>query len=293
MSLSVFENKVIVDGESYAIEKRLVIKLDKMIERVTQDTPKIDNVLINEGGEGTGKTSSAILESAYIKAKTNREIHLFFKLEPMMEFAKKTENMIIIWDEPALDSLSTDQLNSLNKDMQRLFMTIRKKRHFFIINYTKFWKFPEYMVVERANGLLHLYSSGKRYGKFIYIRKKRLEALWNDFHRTRKRNYSALKSFRGDFPNFMDFEFDKLDVFVDEIPHSTLEIYEKQKDMAICSIGIKKSKKEIEIQNRLNNLRFKITLLYSRGIIKQNELAGILGVPTIRLREWAKIEPKE
>jgi hypothetical protein len=137
---------------SYGNLKLLFKKLEVMIERCTNDKRKRDAVLINEGAEGEGKSNAAVLEAGFIKALTGRDIHLFFRLKEMMNFAQKTEGKIIIWDEPALDSLSSDAITTLNKDMTRLFMAIRKKRHFFLINYTKFWKFPEYIVPLHKKG---------------------------------------------------------------------------------------------------------------------------------------------
>lgn len=280
------------DGKTYALEKKLVKKLRKIIERTTQAHPKLDALIVNEGPEGEGKTNTSIVEAWFAKQQTGRDVHLFFKLEPMMKFAQETEKQIIIWDEPSLDSLSTDQLSTLNKDMQRLFMTVRKKRHIFIINYTKFWKFPEYIVVDRATCMIHMYTrKGKEAGRFVYIKKRKLEQLWNDFHRSKKRTYFKLKSFGGRFPDIMEKHFSSMGFFVGDIANATYEDYEKEKDKAIKSIGVsKKSKKELFYLKHLNKARRVAAIIMKESGLDNEKIAKLTGVRAQRLREWQKIE---
>lgn len=222
----------------YALEKRLLKKLDLMIDRVTRDKPAKDALLQNHGGEGEGKSNASIAEAGYIKWKTKRDIHLFFRLEELINFAKNNTEKIIIWDEPSLDSLSSEQLKEINKDQLRLFMTIRKNRHFFIINYTKFWKFPEYMTVDRSLGMVHLYSRKEiEPGRFRYIKKKNLEMLYNNYVKRKQRTFKKLSSFGGKFPEVMVKHYNNMDITINNQQHSTLEDYERQKTFAIQSIG--------------------------------------------------------
>ena len=280
------------DGSSYALEKKLVKRLNMICERTTQENPKLDALLINEGAEGEGKTNTSIIEAYYFKVKTKRDAHLFFKIDDLTRFAQSTEKKIIIWDEPSLDSLSTDQLSSINKDMQRLFMTVRKKRHIFIINFTKFWKFPEYIVVDRSTCMLHIYTrKAKDFGRFVYIKKRRLEKLWNDYHKLKKRTYQHHKSFGGHFPNVMEKHFDEMDFFVNGIPHATYKIYEQEKDKAIFGIGkSKRTKKELYNQRRLNNLRLGVSEIIKEFNLSQTKVAKVLKVHIRRLQEWKNIE---
>ncbi len=288
MIIKIVENRMIIDGEEFVLEKKLIKKLDRVVRGITQESPKEDAVLINEGKEGKGKTNSSIVEALYVKIKTRRQIHLFFRLEKLIEFAQSTEKKIIIWDEPSLDSLSTEQVNTLNKNMLRLFMTIRKKRHFFIINYTKFWKFPEYIIVDRSNGMVHMRED--QTGRFLYIRKNRLEFLWNEFRTRHRRSYRKAMSFGGRMPLIMEKHFDKLGIHVGYIENATYKDYEKVKDEAIESIG-KKAGKLDKNAIKLNELRRKISQinLRSKGITRE-ELAAMLGINSKRLREWKKIE---
>lgn len=293
IKIRIEENKVSVGDFSFAIEKKLVQKLERAVRGVTQANPKEDSLFINEGRERKGKTNSSVVESAYLKGRTGREIHLFFSLKPLMEFAQKTEKMIIIWDEPALDSLSTDQVSTLNKDMQRLFMMIGKKRHIFIINYTKFWKFPEYIVCERANGMIHMMEQ-KKIGRFLYLRHRDMERLWKEKKSRGKKDYKRCSSFGGQMPNVMERCFDKLDIFVNDIAHATYEDYDREKDKSILMIGAeKKSKKEMLVELEKKKLQKKIAIGYDRlkvmGV-KRADFESAFEIKPSRIAEWKGIQ---
>src|SRR3990172_977918 len=239
----------VVTDLQYALENKLLAKLDLMILRCVQKDVKKDALLINEGSEGEGKTNTSCAEAYYIKFKTSREIHMFFRLEAMIDFAKKNKDKIIIWDEPSLDSLGADQIKKINRNLLRLFMTIRKRRHFFILNYTKLYKFPEYTVVDRALGMVHMYSRKEiTPGRFVYVKKSNLEKLWNEYRSTKKRNYRKLRSFGGGFPEVMEKcgadgipYFNKMIIKINGIFHATLKNEEDNKDL----IAFKQLKKKI------------------------------------------------
>lgn len=285
-TIKIEENKFLFpDGEEYAIEKKLVSKLDRIIQGVTQNNPKEDALLINEGKEGWGKTNSAVLEALYIKIKTKRDVHLFFRIEELISFAQSNENKIIIWDEPSLDSLSTEQISKLNRNMLRLFMTARKKRHVFIVNYTKFWKFPEYIVVDRSIGMVHM--SDKKIGRFQYIRRKKLELLWNLFRTKHKRAYRKCMEFGGRMPPIMEKYFDFMNFFVNGKANATYQDYEDAKDVAIGSIGKENEKKMDENLEKLNATEVLIGGLYVRKLFHgtQLDLATYFKMPRSTLRE--------
>lgn len=285
MTIKIRDNIIIINGNEFALEKKLVKKLDRVVRGITQDHPKEDALIINEGKEGKGKSNSAVIEALYVKIKTKREVHLFFRLAELIKFAQSTKNKIIIWDEPALDSLSTDQLGKLNKNMLRLFMTVRKKRHFFIINYTKFWKFPEYIIVDRSNGMIHMMEN--KTGRFFYIRKNKLEFLWNSYRVKHKRNYNRAMSFGGRMPFVLDENFNEFGFNINGIKNATINDYENGKDDAINSIGeIPKTKREKGELRKLLLMRKRISQL--KGIT-QRELARHLKVHPSRIREWKQI----
>ncbi len=281
---------MIVTDLEYHLENRLIEKLDIMISRCTNTVTRKDAVLIVEGGEGEGKSNSAEAIAYYAKSKMKRPIHMFFRLKPLIEFAKNYENMIIIWDEPALDSLSTDWWKETNKDLIRLLMTCRKKRHFFIFNFVKFYKFSEYVVVDRSLGLIHMYSRrGIIPGRFIYVRMKNLENLFVDYRTKKKREYKKYMAFGGSFP-IVEKYLGKMGITIEGIENATLEDYERLKDKAISSIGDERQKTNVHLQKYLQ-LKKNVGSL-KLPIKTQEELASKLDISAKTIWNWSVIEPE-
>lgn len=277
----------------YALEDKLLTKLDIMINRCTDKKVRKDAVLIIEGAEGEGKTNTSEAIAYYAKYKMNRPIHMFFRLEQLTEFAKSTENKIIIWDEPALDSLSTDWYRETNKNLIRLLMTCRKKRHFFIFNFVKFYKFSEYVVVDRALGLIHMYSrTGQKAesGRFRYIKMGKLEKLFVEYRKNKVRGYKKCSAFGGSFP-IVEQHIEKMGINIEGIENATLEDYEKLKDKSIASIGTEK-KKDNPDKIRLNKLLKNVGCL-KLPIKNQEELAEQLGVSRKTIHNWQCTEQLE
>ena len=269
-----------------ALETKLVQKLDVMIKRCVDTKLRKDAVLIIEGAEGEGKTNASEAIAYYLKHQMKRPIHMFFRLKPLMEFAQSTEEKIIIWDEPALDSLSTDWYKETNKDLIRILMTCRKKRHFFLLNMVKFHKFPEYVVVDRSLGLVHMYtrSKGNEPGRFIYIRRKNLERLFTTYKQKKVREYKTLSSFGGRMP-LVEPQIGKLGLNIEGVENATLADYERLKDKAIQSIGQaepgaeKNEQKLVELKKQVGSLKCPIK--------NREGLAEQLGISTKTLSRWA------
>lgn len=277
---------MIVTRFQYPLDKNLIAKLDLMSKRCSQKNPKRDAVLLIEGSEGEGKTSASIAIAYYIAEKMGRTFtaqRVFSDVKKMIKFLQDNEDEIAIWDEPALQALSGDALTSVVKDMKRMLMMCRKKRHFIIINMTYFTEFGNYIVWQRPLGMIHVYSRNETEpGRFIYIRKKKLEYLWNDWRTKKKRNYLkySLKMIRGRFPDILNPEYD----------HNVLsefdnDYYEKQKDEAINSIGSPKEKlTRTDIKTMA--IQYKISLLAKRFSINSLELARFLNVDHQTLGNW-------
>ena len=275
------------DGFKYGLEEKLVKKLNVMIRRCEQKDPKRDAELIIEGGEGEGKTNSALACAYYIKKQTGRQIHLFFSLRKMIDFAQSTEAKIIIWDEPAMDALSTDWYKDTSKDLMRLLMMARKKRHFFIFNFTKFYKFSEYIIVDRGLGMIHMYSRNEiTPGRFVYIRRKNLERLYLGYKVSKKRLYKPLTAFRGGFPEVLEHYLTKMDIWIEEKEHATYEDYDKLKDLSIQSIGKTTDNKKNDKQEARAIKNIVATL--KLPINTKEELAKSFGLTIKGLEKWSE-----
>ena len=257
---------------NYPIETNLITKFNLMVNRVSGKGAKKDVVLIFEGGEGEGKTTFAVAAAYYFAEKTGREFdetHVYFDLEELMKVAINTEKQILIWDEPALQALSTDWASAIVKNLTRLLMMARKKQHILIINMTKFYKFNEYIVVDRAIGLIHVYSRKNiQPGHFQYIRKKNLESLWRDYRFAKKRNYKkyASKYVRGTFADILNKNYKN-----NVLSEFDINSYERKKDAAIQMIG------KVEKVDKKQEIRMKTTeqLRKKNPKITQKELAEI------------------
>jgi hypothetical protein len=237
---------MIVTDKQYFMDKQLIHKLDLMIERFKQNK---DNLLICEGGEGDGKTTMSVACAYYIAYMTKRPFsvaNIFFDVEKMIEFAQNTEEQIIIWDEPALSGLTTQWWNETQTLLTQILMMARKKKHFFIFNVTKFFKFNSYSIRERSIGMIHVYSKKNLYaGSFRYIKKDKIDCLFDDYRSRKQSNYRKWSSFRSTFPNVMLPKYGIIDLIA----------YEKLKDEAIMSIGkTKKHEKATKDTLRIDKL---------------------------------------
>ena len=271
----------------FPLEKSFVDKLDIVCKRLTRKSPKSDAVFIFEGKEGEGKTTYGVATAYYISEKAGKEFnqrHVFFDLGKMIQFAQETEGQIMIWDEPSLQALSTDARKKIVEDLKRLLMTARKKRHCIIICMTKFWHFSEYIVVDRALFIVHVYAREDVPGRFIYIRGKFLQNLWNDYKFKRQRNYFKYGSFsvRGTFPDVLnpDYEYNVLKEF-------DVKAYEVEKDKGIASIG--KDEKRFNVDKAG---RYEKNIVFSPHLTDKQK-AETLGITTKSVfnirKKWEEI----
>ncbi|KYK20688.1 hypothetical protein AYK24_09865 [Thermoplasmatales archaeon SG8-52-4] len=280
---------MIVTRFNYHLDKNLLKKIDLMIERCITDKSKKDSLLLIEGGEGEGKTTFSIAIGYYVSEKTGRPFshkNIFFDAEKMIDFAKKTENQIIIWDEPALQGLSTDWASRIVKNLTRLLMTARKKRHFFIFNMTKFFKFNEYIVVDRACGMIHVYSrKNVESGRFRYIKKANLQPLWRDYRYSKKRNYVKYSAphILGNFPDILSPNYPN-----NVLSEFNVDAYEKKKDEGIESIGSKEERlTPLQIEKKVH-LKVVRNSKKKGFKLKQKELAQLLDVNVSSIKRYAK-----
>ena len=272
----------------YPLENNLIPKLDLMIKRCEQRNPKKDAVLLIEGAEGEGKTGMSVAIGYYVSDKTGRKFgyeNIFSDLNKMIKFLQDNEGAIAVWDEPALQALSGDALSTIVKDLKRMLMMCRCKRHFIMINMTYFNEFGNYIVWQRPLGMIHVYSRNeKESGRFVYIKKRNLESLWLDWKTKKKRNYFKYmsKHIRGTFPDVLnpDYKYNVLSDF-------DFASYEKNKNESINMIG----NKEVKVDARsikINFIRKAIELNNKREKKYSNEvLSEMLGV---NLRTFYRIK---
>lgn len=216
------------------MDKMLISILDLMIDRMTGKR-KMDNLIIIDGDEGYGKSTFSAQIGNYVAEKTGRDFsvkNFFFDINKMTDFATNNNEQVIIWDEAALAGLASEWYRKEQIKLIKLLMVCRKKRHFWIFNIPKFFKMNEYVVIDRAIGLVHVYARNeKELGRFVYYRKRRKSLLYDKWKKSHIRAYSKYTSFRGSFTS-------KFDGIIDE------KTYDKMKDEAILSINKEKDKEK-------------------------------------------------
>jgi len=269
---------VLVTDLNYYMDDALYTKIKLMIGRCTHKTNKKDALLLIEGGEGEGKTNLAFQIAHVVKHHTGRKFttdNIFYSAEKLVKFAQENTEQIIVYDEPALDMMGGEWWKQEQQNLVKLLMMARKNRHFFIFNITKFYKFNEYIVVDRSIGMIHVYSRHElEPGHFVYIKKKAVEFLFNSYKASKRRDYKKYSCLRGTFPDYVNGIVD-------------MKAYERDKDNAIMSIGTKKKNKW---KQELQDWKKKIGGLKC-PIKTKDELAEGLGINKRTLYRWVE-EPE-
>lgn len=280
-----------------SLENKLVERLEAFADMVTRKKQIQDVLFTIHGKTGSGKTNTAVILSYKLKMLIpERDVNLFFSTGKAAEFAKKTKEKIIIIDEPSFDSLSKDQMTKVSKDFFRLLNTMRQKRHIVMVAITRFWRFPFDLVVDRALAMINMYDKdGKDPGRFHYLRQRSLERLWDDYSKFKQKNFGKYKAFGGWMPERMETldgsgvpYFNRMGINIEGKPNCTYDDYKDLRDKAIASIGVEtiKTKKELEIEKKLKEIRFKVSLLNKTFNITQQLLAKHFGIHRRTLIEW-------
>ncbi len=261
----------------YSIDEEVSKKFDLMIKRCSEKN-KFDNLVVVDGEEGLGKTTIAILFANYVSQKTGRPFDLenvFFDADEMIEFAAKSDAQIIVWDEAALGGLSIEWSSKVQKKLKKLLMIARKKRHFYFFCIPKFFKLTEYLIVDRAKALIHVYSHDDIHrGRFVYFRKEAKDKLYYDWRKKGARNYKIRYSLRGTFPNAMAKVIDE-------------EAYDKKKDFAIVK-ALQTEEMNFD-KRRLIKLQYKLARPNGKTIVERSIYNEI---PLSNMQEWSKLALK-
>lgn len=265
------------------IEDQLLKKLDLMVNRLNKTD---DVVLIVDGDEGQGKTEFSMGVCYYMAYKLKRKYtpdNIFFDLDSVIRFTSETKEQIIHFDEGALGLLRTQWQTSMQQKFMQLVMVARKKKHFLIICIPKFHRLPPYIIEDRSIGLVHVYSHQNIHkGRYCYFTKSAKAKLWEDYNKKKNKSYQRHFSFRGRFIEASKKIFTK----------EQEEQYERKKDQAILSVGVKtelseRQRKWIDQRNKLiRYLKKEEGLSEKKLAIKLNKLG--LGIQSTSVHEIVK-----
>ena len=269
-----------------------------VVETYDLNTPTYENFFLNNGilSHNSGKTNSALVMAYYLKWVTGRDIHLFFSTDKAASFLKETKEKIIVIDEPSLDSLSKDQATRTSKNFSRLMNTMRQKRHIVIVCVTRFWRFPIDLIVDRSLAMINMSNKGGRgIGRFQYIRQNKLEMLWDNYQKYRKKDFAKLKSFGGSMPERMEKInpstskpfFNSMGVIINNKPNCTYKDYKFFRDNEVKDIGVeKKSLKDLKVEKELAKVRYVFAKVVEEYKLPVQEIADRLEISRRRLPEW-------
>lgn len=270
------------EGKQVAVNEKLFEVLTFYSKRCT--IRKFDNVFIVDGKEGYGKTSFTANACYIMSIITGRPYtieNIFFDPHKMKDFAKTTKEQIIHWDEAALAGLSSEWQSKIQRELVKMLMICRKKRHIFFFCIPRFKRLKEDLI-ERADSMFRVYSRDKiTLGRFAYYSEPKLEALYDDFKRTRKVHYKRFFNWCGTFPDFPSHIISE-------------EEYDKKKDEAIENFD-KDTEKE-KVNTKLITLQYKLSE-YSKKLkekygITHVEITDGMGIGKNMLTEWQKIPLK-
>ena len=263
----------------YQMEEFLIEKMDCVHTRVTKR--KLDGIFLVDGDEGFGKTGISILLAYYLAYTTGREFnldHVFFDPKELITFINSTKKQIIIWDEAALGGLASGWQNKVQQMVIQTLMTCRSRQHIIFFNCPKFYRLNKYFVLDRAEGLIHVYSENRiDAGKVTYYKKDQLEQMmewWNKKHKHPYKIYYK-KMLRG---NFVDaFKVNVLDE----------DAYDKKKDMYTEKLLSQYS------NDRYNTKLLKLQhSIYMMKGLPNKEKAIQIGIPAETISRWGQIPSK-
>jgi len=267
--------------KKYYMDGRMVKILDLCCDR-SSGKRKMDNLILVDGDEGYGKTNVALGCCYYVAWKLKRPFgmaNVFFDVKKLTEFAKNTTDQVILWDEAALQGLASDWSTRSQKDLVKLMMVVRKKRHFFIFCIPKFFRLNEYLVLDRSIGLIHVYARHeKELGRFVYFNKKAKEKLYHAWRKTRQRNYRRAYTFHGSF-------------VITEGKVIGEDEYDREKDKAISSVG---EKDEVLNKTKAKLLKYQYHTyrFLKENKIAQQKFADYLKISRVAISEWGDIAQK-
>lgn len=268
-----------VTDKQFQMEKFLINKLELIKKRVTER--KLDAVMMVDGDEGFGKTGISILCAYYLSHITKRKFnldHIFFDPKEFIKFINTTKNQIIIWDEAALGGLASSWQNKVQQMLIQTLMTCRFRKHIIFFNCPKFYRLNAYFVMERATGLIHVYSHDKiNAGRFIYYKKELLEKMVGMWGKKKTKPYKIFydRRLRGHFVDAFKLDIIDEDKYDNKKEHYTEKLLAQYGDSRY-------NDKLLKFQHRVA----------TNPNLSGKEKAELAGVSPQTIVEWKKIPYK-
>jgi|TARA_Y100000034_G_C6828665_1_gene373890 hypothetical protein len=264
----------VVTDKKYYLDENLKKILDMCI---TRQKKKFDHLWIVDGDEGYGKSTMVLAPAYYLAHQTgatfNVKENIFFDLDKMLERAATTERQVFVWDEAAIGGMGMQWQSKTQQKLIQMLMVARKKGHFWFFVIPKFFKLNEYIVIDRAIGLIHVYShDDMTRGRFVYFDRKRKNKLYYEYRKKKIRNYKHY-TFHGKFTNASHI--------ID------MEVYDQLKDQAIIDI-YKDGEGSVDRYKELAGTFALLCLDYNISVEEMCDRTGKATRTISRWRKWGK-----
>lgn len=271
--------KFIFNGNEFYIDDKLARVIEIFAKKYKNNN---DNLLIISGNTGTGKSNIATLCCAYYSFLTEIPYdvsRVFFNSKNFVKESISTYTQIFHYDESLFSAMAQDWQKQEQKELIKMLLLCRKKRHFYVFCIPDFFKLKDTIKVEKCNGMIYTSLRKSTPGRFMYFRGKKREALLSDFRKTNRKRYSKFKSFRGTFARC-------LPKIIDEV------VYDRNKDKAILELMPAEKDKGT---SKLDELKLKVSKFHNQLNVKQKDIANLLNITPRQLRSWnnIKIQDKE
>lgn len=227
----------------YHMSKDCIKIMDLMIRR---QKLKWDNCLIIDGPEGVGKSTFVKTLGAYYAEKMDCQFtvdNVFFDPDELVEFAAKTRNQIIWWDEAAFSGLGKQWQSKIQQKLLTIMMTARKYGHFWIFVIPSFWELTKYLAVHRSTFLFHLYTPDM-VSRGLYNIYDQRQKSWIYNNNKKSMTYGTDKAGDG------TYSLKNTHDIIDE------EAYEQKKDDAIIKYAINDPKVKDKREEKLRKIQF-------------------------------------
>lgn len=144
------------NGKSFYLHKILKSNLDTLKRAITK---KWDGIILSDGMEGSGKTSTTAGACAYLSEGKFTLNDVLYTPKQIEEWIDKAEpGSVGMIDEFALVGLSSEYMGKIQRTIIKRFTTMRSKRLTLFIVLPSIWLLAKYFAIGRTRCLLHSYS---------------------------------------------------------------------------------------------------------------------------------------
>ena len=246
--------------------------VEKLVEKILikRFDNKFDNLVIINGGEGSGKSTFAMglchlyAEKLGIKFDVD---NIVFSGREMVTLATTKKKSIIMYDEAIQGLMGAQWQNKIQQTIIQALMMARKNNNLFVLCVPAFERLNPYLVYDRAILLVDVYTKGYKRG-FASVYNKRGIRYYYDLKKAKK-NKKPKPLYQVRFIDHSDKVIDK-------------EAYECKKDTAINLLNKQLETEKIGVGHQ------RLYQLLMHTDIPTRDLAKVFKCSERQAREWRR-----